>query len=79
LMHWNINFMELLIISFSSFVHFWTSSKIEEDSSIHREIWRCWWFILQLFRHDFSFNSSSLVYMVSENRAFSRPVLFLSH
>jgi hypothetical protein len=29
LMHWNINFMELVIISFSSFAHFWTSSKIE--------------------------------------------------
>jgi hypothetical protein len=27
------------------------------------------------FRHDFFFNHSSLVYMVSENRAFSRHVL----
>jgi hypothetical protein len=29
------------------------------------------------FRHDFFFNYSSLVYMVSENRAFSQCVPFL--
>jgi hypothetical protein len=40
LMCWNGNFMELLNISFSSFVHFLTSSKIEKYSSIHRGIWR---------------------------------------
>jgi hypothetical protein len=31
------------------------------------------------FRHDFSFHYSSLVYMVSENRAFSRHVLLQGH
>jgi hypothetical protein len=76
-MRWNGNFMELVNISFSSFVHFWTSSKIEEDNIIHRGIRRGWWFILQLFRHDFSLNYSNLVYMVSENRSFSWYVLFL--
>jgi hypothetical protein len=49
LMHWNVNLMELLDISFSSFVHLWTSSQIDEDSSIHCRIWRGWCFILQLF------------------------------
>jgi hypothetical protein len=43
------NLMELLNISFSSFVHLWTSSQIDEDSNIHCGIWRGWWFILQLF------------------------------
>jgi hypothetical protein len=49
LMCWNVNFMELLDISFSSFLQLWTSSQIVEDSSIHCGIWRGWWFILQLF------------------------------
>jgi hypothetical protein len=48
LMRWNGNLMELLNISFSPFLHLWTSSLIDKDSSIHRGIWRCWWFILQL-------------------------------
>jgi hypothetical protein len=34
LMCWNGNLMELLDISFSSFVHLWTSSQIDENSSI---------------------------------------------
>jgi hypothetical protein len=42
LMCWNGNLMELLNILFSSFVHLWTSSQIDEDSSIHRGIWRGW-------------------------------------
>jgi hypothetical protein len=50
LMRWDGNLMELLDISF---VHLWTSSQIDEDSSIHCGIWRGWWFILQLFKHDF--------------------------
>jgi hypothetical protein len=75
LMRWKDNLIELLNISFSSFLLLRTSSNIEEDSSIHRGIWRGWWFILQSFRHDLSFNYSSLVYMTSENRAFSWHVL----
>jgi hypothetical protein len=61
LMYWNGNLMEILNISFSLFVHLWTSSQIDKDNSIHRGIWRGWWFILQLFRPDFSFHYSSLV------------------
>jgi hypothetical protein len=45
LMRWNGNLMELLDISFSSFLHLWTSSQIDEDSNIHCGIWRGWWFI----------------------------------
>jgi hypothetical protein len=55
LMQWDENLMSLLNLSFSSFVHLWTSSQKDEDSSIHRGISRSWWFILQFFRHDFSF------------------------
>jgi hypothetical protein len=40
LMRWNGNLMELLNISFSSFLHLLTSSQIDEDSSIHCGIWR---------------------------------------
>jgi hypothetical protein len=40
LMHWNGNLMELLDISFSSFLHLLTSSQIDEDSNIHCGIWR---------------------------------------
>jgi hypothetical protein len=39
-------------------------------------IWRGWWFILQHFRHEFSFHYSSLVMLVSENRAFPDICLF---
>jgi hypothetical protein len=46
LMRWNGNLMELLDISFSPFVHLGTSSQIDEDSGIHRGIWRGWLFIL---------------------------------
>jgi hypothetical protein len=42
---WNGNFMELLNISFCSFVHLSTSSQIDEDNSIRCGIWRGWWFI----------------------------------
>jgi hypothetical protein len=49
LMRWNVNLMELLDMPFSSLLHLWTSSQIDEDSSIHCGIWRGWWFILQLF------------------------------
>jgi hypothetical protein len=35
LMRWNGNFMELMNITFSSFVHLRTSSKIEDESNIH--------------------------------------------
>jgi hypothetical protein len=45
LMCWNGNLMELLDILFSLFVHLWTSSQIDEDSSIHCGTWRGWWFI----------------------------------
>jgi hypothetical protein len=45
LMCWNGNLMELLNISFSSFVHLWTSSQIDEDNNIHRGIWRGWRFL----------------------------------
>jgi hypothetical protein len=78
LKHWNGNLMELLDIPFSSFVHLWKSSQIYEDNSIH-----CGGFgevddlSCNSLRHDFFFNYSSLVYMVSENRVFSRHVLFL--
>jgi hypothetical protein len=39
-MRWNGDLMELLNISFSSFIHLGTSSQIDEDSSIHCGIWR---------------------------------------
>jgi hypothetical protein len=76
LMHWNGNMMGLLNISFSSFVHIWAISQIDEDNNIHHEIWRGWWFVLQLFGNDFSLHHSSLDYMFSENQAFSLHVLF---
>jgi hypothetical protein len=49
LMRWNGNLMELLNISFSSSVHLWTRSQIDENNNIHRGIWRGWCFILQFF------------------------------
>jgi hypothetical protein len=76
LMCCNVNLMELLDISYSSLVHLWTSSQIDEDNSIHRGIWIGWWFILQLSRHDFSFHYSNFVYMVSKNWAFPDMCFF---
>jgi hypothetical protein len=74
-MRWNGNLMESLNISFSSFLHLWTSSQIDEDSSIHRRIWKGWWFILQLFRHDFCFLFPDMCFIMAisltKNKAWS--------
>jgi hypothetical protein len=78
LMCWNGNLMELLKIS--HFLHLYTSEQALKLMKITASI-TGFGEVDDLssnsFRHDFFFNYLSLVYMVSENQAFSRHVLFL--
>jgi hypothetical protein len=71
LIRWNGNLMELLNISF---FHLYTSEQALKSMKTAASI-AGYGEVDDLssnsFRHDFFFNYSSLVYMVSENRAFS--------
>jgi hypothetical protein len=74
LMRWNGNLMDLLDI----FLHLYTSEqalKLMKTATSIAGFGEVDDLSCNSFRHDFFFHYSSLVYMVSENWAFSRQVL----